>query len=154
MRKQSCAAWCPQDWIALGTCMWESLEVTPPSLPLHFHWAGEISCNPCLGYHAVIYCPEPPKGAVPGHSRLGLQHILCCKKLSRGRPLHPLALTHPSFLLQLSKMCLPTPHMLLVNAKCYLPQQSETSPSFPQTISIKNLKVYLELNSLHVLTTL
>lgn len=43
-----------------------------------------ISLYPSLGFCAVTYHPELPKGPVPAHGRLGLQHILGLWALPRG----------------------------------------------------------------------
>lgn len=58
---------------------------------------------------------------------------------------HWLSAVLPSFHLQLFKTCLLKSHFLLVNTKCYLPQQSEISHIFPQTLLIKMLKGYLQV---------
>lgn len=114
---------------------WESLEVTTPSLPLTVPWAGAISYNPCLDFHAVTYRPELP--CCSWSQQAGFAAHPQLLGAFQGQPAaffgsHSAVL--PSFCLQLLKTCLPKSPLLLANGKCYLPEQSEISPIFPPTL--------------------
>lgn len=73
--------------------MWESLQATPPPLPLDCPWAGVISYNPGVDFHAVTCHRELPEGTVPIPIRMGLQSILVLQELSRGSLQHLLTLS-------------------------------------------------------------
>lgn len=144
--------WFSQGWSTLGACtsaQQVGITETDSSIPPLKLFLGRSDILQSMsGIFMLLLITQGCPGQCSCHSRLGLQHILSQQELSRGS-LQPPFGSHsavlPSFHLQLFKTYLAKSHLLLAKAKCYLSQQSEISPIFPQTFLTETLKGYLQV---------
>lgn len=125
-REHECSPSAPRagaHWVpAHQLSKWESLKVTPPSLPSDLPWAGVISHNPCLEFLCSSLSPRAAQGSVPATAGW------VCSTSPANRSSPGVACSLPLALTQLfchHFVCSYSRH-IYPNHTCYWPRQNVT----------------------------